>query len=227
MRFSTATGIQRGKNDDWFDPVLEQDSPLYIDPYLVFKDSAPMWTGAYDELVAFFERASELVLASGGTRNTAAWRKAIRLLQFPEPHELALGVAMGSPLGSGTGTVFADRIADVLNLLGSSAAPNLASIGGFALFCEGLGVDRISDIIANVLKSRLIAYTQQIMRTHSITGTSVTVKHSSWDRTTANWQSDELELWQNPATGGGVLLVPDRFLKEMPVVEPGAFWDWA
>lgn len=228
MRFSTASGIVQGEADDWFDPVLEQDSPLYIDPYLVFGDGAPEWAGAYDDVVSFFETALSLVLASGGNEDTAAWRKAIDLLHFPEPHEFALGLALGSPRGAGTGDKYARDIAKVLALVGESNVPRLAGIGGFSLFCEGLGVDRVSDILANILKSRFISYTQSTLARHGVVTAPCTVEHPSWSSGRGRWASNaDLDLLPNPWTGGGVLLVPDRFLKDIPRIEPHRFWDWA
>lgn len=227
MRFSESAGITIGPGDDWFDPVLEQDSPLYIDPYLVFQDDDPQWAGSYERVVEFFATAAELVLASGGSQDTPAWRKATRLLLFPEPAEFALGVALGSPLGAGTGPEFAARIAEVLQLVGQTRVPRLASIGGFALFCNGIGVDRISDILANVLKDRFISYTKSVLDRHAIGTELVDVKHAAWDATTGRWSDDNLELFPNPATGGGVLLAPRRFLKDIPRIEPDEFWDWA
>lgn len=227
MRFSIAAGVDKGKLDDWFDPVLEQDSPLYIDPYLMFEDDDPFWAGCYDRVVEFFETATELVLASGGNPDTPAWRKAMRLLMFPEPHELALGVSLGSPRGAGTGEDFAREIGEVLSLVGSSRVASLASLGGFALFCKGIGPDRISDIVSNILKDRLIEYTRLVNARHSVALKAVKVRHIQWDATRGRWEDDTLDLFPNEATGGGVLLVPERFLKDIPRIEADEFWNWA
>jgi len=35
MRFSEAFGVVRGQGDDWFDPVLERDTRLFVDPFLI------------------------------------------------------------------------------------------------------------------------------------------------------------------------------------------------
>lgn len=227
MRFSTAAGVTRGADDDWFDLVVDQDSPLYIDPYLVFEDEDPFWAGCYDEVVAFFELATGLVLAAGGEHDTPAWRKAVDLLSFPEPHEFALGVSMRSPRGAGTGRKFARRISEVLELLGTSRVQSLASIGGFALFCSGIGVDRISDILGNILKARFIQYTANVDARHGLPAQPVSVKHSAWNAVRGRWVNSDVELFANDATGGGVLLVPERFLKDIPRVEPDQFWGWA
>ena len=42
MRFTQLSGITPGDDDDWFDPVLSEDTPLYVDPFLVFEDQSPL-----------------------------------------------------------------------------------------------------------------------------------------------------------------------------------------
>ena len=44
MRFSEEFGIVRKKKDDWFDLECTEDTPLYVDPFLVFDDGDPRWT---------------------------------------------------------------------------------------------------------------------------------------------------------------------------------------
>lgn len=226
MRFSSAAGITLSGGEEWFDPVLEQDSPLYIDPYLIFDDADPMWSGAFERVTEFFANATTLVLAANGARDTPAWRKAARMLKFPEPSEFALGVSLGTPLGAGTGEVFAARIADVLALVGKDAAPDLASIAGFGLFTDGIGVDRISDIISNILKSYFITYTKRVLADNGIAGERVCVTNARWDAR-GNWRDDDYMLFKSSVTDKAVLLAPKRFLKDIPRVEPDHFWDWA
>jgi hypothetical protein len=36
MLFSDAYGIQRTAEDDWFDPLLNLDTKLFIDPFLLY-----------------------------------------------------------------------------------------------------------------------------------------------------------------------------------------------
>jgi hypothetical protein len=66
MRFSEHFDIATGVDDDWFDLLLNQDTPLYIDPYLVFDDNDPLWAASQASLVQYFEQALDLVLKSGG-----------------------------------------------------------------------------------------------------------------------------------------------------------------
>lgn len=227
VRFTKEFSVTRDAEDDWFDPVINQDTPLYVDPYLVFDDDDPLWSGAYEEVVRFFELATELVLTSNGHQDTAAWRKAERLLKFPEPKEFAFGFAMGSPEGAGTGSDFAGKIARTLDLVRKENVSQLAGISGFALFCEGIGMDRTSDILCNILKGRFIAYTQSVASRHRIPSEAVAVRNSAWNATRGQWINGNVTLPASPLVSGGILLSPERFLKEIPRVTPERFWNWA
>lgn len=229
MRFSTEFSVAAEPGaDDWFDPVLNQDTPLYVDPFLVFDDSDPFWADAKAEVIEFFEAAAGLIEEANGNKNALSYRKAIDLLHFPEPNEFALGLAMGSPRGSGTGSEFAYKMADTLDLVRKhGSAEDLASIGGFSLFCEGLGLDRISDILCNILKPRFIEYTQLVAKAHGVPMESVKVRHATWNPTRRRWVDEEVDLPKSPFGGGGVLLTPERFLKEIPRVTPDGMWGWA
>lgn len=51
----------------------------------------------------------------------------------------------------------------------------------FALFVPGLGVDRISDIFCNILKSRFIAYTEEVCQRHNVAVEQLSVRNASWN----------------------------------------------
>jgi hypothetical protein len=161
LRFTELSGINVGESDDWFDPVLSEDTPLYVDPFLVFEDQSPLFVDAHEDVVGFFATCRDLVRLDGGHRGRY-WDKALRLLTFPEPKEFALGLAMGSPNGSGTKEHFAEQMADALETISRVVDRRLAYVEMFALFVPGLGVDRISDIFCNILKSRFVTYTQEV-----------------------------------------------------------------
>jgi hypothetical protein len=229
MRFTKTFGVIRHKTkDDWFDLVLDQDTPLYVDPFLVFDDKDPFWASARDDVVEFFNAAAALIAEAYGNKNSPAYRKALRLLTFPEPKEFALGVAMGSPNGAGTGEKFAREMAAMLDLIRQhGSVASLASIAGFTLFCDGLGLDRMSDILCNILKEKFIVYTQDIAKARGVRMKKVDVKHASWDGKHLRWIDTKVLLPESSVTSGGVLLTPERFLKDIPRVTSEGFWAWA
>lgn len=105
MRFSEAFDVLRDSEDDWFDPHLTVDTPLFIDPLLLFLAGEP-WTSAHDRLLGHFVTCYEMVSKATSAQSTSA-KIARRLLMFPEPSELRLGYTKGGTSGSGSGSVFA------------------------------------------------------------------------------------------------------------------------
>lgn len=227
MRFSDHFGVSMDDEDDWFDPTLNSDTPLYIDPFLVFEDADPFWSAARHETIEFFALALEFVKLSGGQQTSPHWLKAQRMLKFPEPKEFALGLSMGHPEGSGAGFKYAQKMTEALGILAGHGVTEIQHIQSFSLFCEGLGVDRISDIFCNILKARFIEYTLEVASRHKVNLAEVPVKHTSWSRTTGRWTTASILLPSSPAFTGGVLLAPKRFMKDIPLVTPDGFWSWA
>jgi hypothetical protein len=149
-------------------------------------------------------------------------------LTFPEPKEFALGLAMGSPDGAGTGADLAAVMADALEVMTRAVERGVSFVDVFAVFVPGLGVDRISDMFCNIMKSRFIQYTQQVCAARGIATEVVSVRNSSWQEATGRWSDARVALPRSPVTGGAVLLTPDRFLQDIPQrVTANGFWDWA
>jgi hypothetical protein len=228
LRFSDHFSISAlTDDDDWFDPILNCDTPLYIDPFLVFDDDDPFWADARQIVLDFFSLALEFVRMAEGSRTSPHWLKAQRILTFPEPREFALGLSMGHPEGAGAGPVYAQRMTEALGVLAENNVKEVQHIQTFSLFCEGLGVDRISDIFCNILKFKFIEYTKNVAARHEVSLTSVPVKHLSWGRTNGRWHTGRVDLPSSPAFNGGVLLAPKRFMRDIPLVTPDSFWSWA
>lgn len=228
MRFTEQFAIERDSNhDDWFDCELSTDTPLYVDPFLVFEDDDPYWADARQTVIDFFGLALSFISAAGGDETSPHYLKAVRMLKFPEPSEFALGLSMGHPKGSGAGFKYARKMAAALDLLSQRGVTEVPYIQAFSLFCEGLGVDRISDIFCDILKPKFIKYTQSVASRHDLELEEVAVRAARWQPRTGRWDHLRVPLPKSPVTNEGVLLVPSRFLKDIPVVTPDSFWTWA
>src|SRR5690348_3070524 len=102
MKFTDCFGVTPDEDDDWFDPILSADTQLFVDPFRVYVEDDERWAEAHNVLVGFFNMTLSLVAASGFSEKSARWKKAKRLLRFPEPAEFCLGYG-DTPLGLGTG----------------------------------------------------------------------------------------------------------------------------
>ena len=148
---------------------------------------------------------------------------------FPEPPEFCLGKTFAGIEGSGAGRdLGADMAASILDALGVGLM-NTAHFEELVILGGGIGVDRISDICCNILKEDLIAYTQKVAARHGIPLVPKRVRHARWDSRFARWSDEEVLLPNNPHSekGRGVILVPERFVRTIPVMDAEGFWEWA
>jgi hypothetical protein len=65
MLFSQHFGITKAADDDWFDPILFTDTPLFIDPFLLFDGESGLFVGSHNEIIQFFNHLFQLIARSG------------------------------------------------------------------------------------------------------------------------------------------------------------------
>ncbi|GAA2386932.1 hypothetical protein GCM10009855_28800 [Gordonia cholesterolivorans] len=46
VQFSEYFDVAVDDDDDWFDPILDTDTRLFVDPFLIFKESDGPWSTA-------------------------------------------------------------------------------------------------------------------------------------------------------------------------------------
>ena len=80
MLASVHFGIRRTTLDDWFDPILDADTELFVDPFLVFKEPPGFWSGAHASLINHFNRAFMMIAEGSLNPATLAYKKALALL---------------------------------------------------------------------------------------------------------------------------------------------------
>lgn len=226
MKFTEYVGIARAKGSDWFDLDVNTDTPLYVDPFLIYRETSGRWAKAHKKVVAFFELAVTYLNLANGATASMHWSKAERLFNFPEPKEFALGLSMGHPEGSGVGPDTASLMVQALDRYRHRARTPEQIMGIFQVVVPGMGVDRISDMICNILKEDFIRYTKKVCEKHGAPTQEVLVRHAAWDQLGV-WHDLPCELPASPVFSGGLLLVPKRLLKEIPRVTPDGFWHWS
>lgn len=223
MRFSEHFGVARTPEDDWFDPHLTVDTKLFIDPLLML-EAGGEWKQAHDDLLAHFVYCYELVAKSTGPKSVSA-KAAKRLLTFPEPYELGLGYTSHSTKGAGGGTGFAQQMFDGIKAAIAAGLKTPEHIEEIGILNEGIGADRISDATANVIKAKLVSYTQGVAKRHKISMESHKVKNSRVVTREGRWMSEFVDLPTNPVTGKPILLVPEHILGSLPILNADDWFD--
>ncbi|MEV6527903.1 hypothetical protein AB0M43_38880 [Longispora sp. NPDC051575] len=230
MRFSEHYNVMPSQADDWFDTFLPADTKLAVDPFLIYEDTESHWETSHGRILSFFALLFELVAKSGGSEDSMYWKQAKGLLLFPEPAEFCLGVSEGTPLGLGSGPDLQAGMLEGIRTAVGLGYENISHMETLALFQGGMGLDRISDAVCNILKSYFIEYTQQVCARHSIPVEEFQLAHASWSEEYARWSDRKVKLPLNPYVTKRripVLLVPERFLRDIPVVTANGFWSFA
>ena len=214
-----------GKTDggDWFDVLLDSDTRLFVDPFLIYKETEGRWAGAHDELIAHFDETFKTLAKSGGKKKSPYFIKAVSDLVFPEPGEFCLGYTALGTHGAGGDVGLAMQIARAMQAAIKRGTKHLDHFELLGVFNAGIGPDRISDLTCTILKRHFISYTADI------------AKERGWD--TDTWEIPvgpnfsermEAELPTNPVseTEQPILLVPKRFLRRLPTLEADEWWAW-
>ncbi len=144
----------------------EKDFPVYLNPFVFSSREDAFSVEATRTIKSFFQHNLELIQI--GEINTA--RKNFSNLN--EPNETCLGMSRGNPVGKGIGEDNADDVFEsILNsdAIKSGLADDLEDT---AIFIEGIGKDKVSDMTTNIIRSNLIKYTQEQCNLHNISMTS-------------------------------------------------------
>jgi hypothetical protein len=225
MLFSEYFNITTTGRDDWFDPILDTDTALFVDPFLIFKDQRREWVGAHDQLIAHFDNCFKLIAQGNRNARSVAYKKALRLLTFPEPKELCLGYTKSGTGGAGGGKEYAKLIAQAMEAAIERGLTDLRHFEELGILNEGIGPDRISDFTCNVLRARLIKYTKSVAARHHLATQSVKVTGAAFDPVRRAWATEWHELPFNPYNKRPALLVPLRFLRDLPTINACDWWE--
>ena len=194
---------------DFVIPRKGVDIPLGIDPFLLFKSRNPEYRNLHDIVLNVFNAGVQAVRS--GTLHDAR-----ELLRFPEVPEIGLGYARASRRGSGVGTYLTELIVDTLVGSPQLQERGFRHVEEMQLLSVGIGPDRVSDIVANILKRFLIEYTQrQCEIWHLPTRTGVPLSHI-YNHSTGLWEDSHENLPVSDVDGTPFLLVPRRLVRVLP-----------
>lgn len=223
MLFSELFNIKCLGDEDWFNPILTQDTLLFVDPFAVFKSTDELFKDTYSEMMCFFQQVFELIAHAGGNKDNLSYKKAESILQFPEENAFCLGYSK-IRRGSGTGQLWAKTLASNINAIIAKGVTHISHFEELGIFCTGVGPDRLSDMTTNLLKNRFITYTQRKCNMYDIPMEKVRVKNAYFDSEYKHWCAGEFLLPINPYKNNSpIILVPKDFLNVLPEINSDDF----
>lgn len=226
MLFSETFSLGDVSAEEWFDPFLSIDTRLFIDPFLLYDNERDGFVGSHGEIIQFFHNAFELIAKSQGDRGSSYWKRAENILLFPEVEELCLGYTNEGTGGAGSGKEVARQIASGLWAAIQQGIKDLKHFEEVQIFQEGIGPDRISDATAGILRHRLADYTSTICVQYGIPLQDIRYGRSKFDVEAGRWISGTFRLPINPYNGKPIFLVPKRYIRTLPTINPNDYWDY-
>ncbi len=227
MLFSELHSISKDKEETWFDPNLDVDTKLFIDPFMLFSYSEKPFNNSHFKIINFFNEAFVLAAKSIGAPSGMSYTKLISMLTFPEVEEICLGYTNKSTGGSGSGVGFSQSIASALIKSIKYGIKEINHFEEIGILEKGIGPDRISDICANIIKEDLIQYTQDLCSKHGVPLQEFKVKNAKFNYEFKRWETNIVSLPLNPTNNKPILLVPKSILRELPSINADGFLDWA
>lgn len=187
-----------------FDPILDVDSRLFIDPALLEITQEAEFKGSREEMEHFFSGIVSLLKRSTSS-NDRFWKRADRELRFTEIKGTCLGYSKAGIDGNGIGSRLRNQVLSSIKELLDSGADDPILFELLGAFEEGIGSDRISDLLAYKLIDRICAYTERIISAVHFDGRRI--------------EYHNYFLPASPYSTHAVLLLPKSILHPLPLAK--------
>jgi len=152
-RLTDYHGIHAAQVDlDFAIPFLDEDIPLYLDPFMLWRSPSQQDHGLHTGLINAFNHLG--VLAAQGKEAQAIET----LIIASECDEVGLGTSL-TRKGKRIGADKAREIIDLFKVIPRYQQSGFRHFEEIQFFIEGISKDRISDFGCNFLKSFLIDFT--------------------------------------------------------------------
>src|SRR5258708_19396029 len=144
MLLSTTFSLTHGPEGDWVGSIVETDTKLFVDPFLIFQESDGFWVKGHDLLMERFNKAFTLVAEGYDNHKSIAYQKALALLKFKEPREFCLGFTAFGTGGLGGSDIYAGAIADAMEEAIKRGLKDLKHFKQLGILNQGIRPNRIS-----------------------------------------------------------------------------------
>ncbi|QQG44045.1 MAG: hypothetical protein HYW86_04235 [Candidatus Roizmanbacteria bacterium] len=185
---------------DFIDIPLNTDIPLFVDPYAISTRIDLFSMECAQIIINFFQSVIDDI--KNNNDNNAKYK----LNYLNELNDTHLGLSHNKPRGKGVSGEQSIELFEALKKSKAAISGLLNDLSDCELLIPGISRDKISDITTNIIKTKLIEYTQQQCITYNIQ----TYKVSSgklWNPVDGKWESGryvDLPIYKNTR----IILIP-------------------
>jgi hypothetical protein len=209
-RLTDHFGVHKSQAElDFVVQFLDEDLPLYLDPFLLWKSPSQQDQALHTSITNSFNYLN--YLCKRNKREAAI----DTLVHISECKEVGLGLSRtrrGARIGK-------SQAAEVLRLFETIPAYSDSGFTHFEviqLYVGGISKDRVSDISCNYIKSFLIDYTIEQCDMHAIPTQPVVLESVYNYRTNSLDRGVKLRLPVNPHNSEPLIFTPKRWLRFTP-----------
>lgn len=197
-------------------PTLNADTKLFIDPLLLANSiHKEINTGACSTYKKHFELVIRLLKASK-KEDDVPWRNAKRLLEFPEIKGTCLGYSGSSVSGSGSGAYTTNSVIQTAREIIGLGVEDPDLFVALAIFEDGIGPDRISDMATNVILPNLLEFNKRVLK-------ELKIPLEEYKIILKNGNQFDVQLPRNHFDKKSpIILVPADILRDLPIAK-----DWS
>jgi hypothetical protein len=209
-RITDYYGISSAQSElDFAIPFLDEDLPLYVDPFLLWKSPSLQDQALHTGITNCFNNLGRLLSLDRKEEAIS------QLIVASECAEVGLGMSR-KRVGTRISSAKAEEILSLFDVIPFYRQNGFTHFEEIQLYVKDISKDRVSDICCSFIKSFLIDYTMQECADLGIP-VQETVLDSLYDYPTNSFRSNvAVKLPVNPDSGSAILFVPKRWLRFSP-----------
>jgi len=191
---------------DFAIPFLNEDIPLYVDPFLLWRSPSYQDQAIHTSIINSFNQLGHLVQRG---KHTEAIEQ---LVMASECDEVGLGHS-ANRRGKRFGKNVAEKILSLFDNISVYNKRGFTHFEEIQFFIDGISADRISDIACNFMKSFLIDFTIEQCQKFGLPLANCTLQ-SLYNQQNYSFEKQvQVSLPVHPESGSPILLIPKRWLR--------------
>lgn len=223
MKFSNYFNLNNFKQQDleFLDIRVDWDNKLFIDPTRIEAEKNSLSVECDRVIIDFFNTVLDLYAESKIDEARA------NLVYSGESNEIFLGYTEGFPQGTGNSEEDLDDIFKYIDTKDLISKGLIGKIEDLQVFIDNFGCDKMSDLIASLVKHKLIEFTiNQCDKLNIVRDYQITKRY--WNRQTHKW--DEITDFVPSVVGPGgidfpVVLVPKKYVVTNQLYDSEKYWE--
>ncbi len=221
-RYSEYVRYKYNDKDEWFDPQIGWDVPLFIEPQLLKNINIPELEDGYKKIIEYILNIFKILDTS------VDYKLKRKMVDFEEVKEANLGFSYCSNEGSGLTGEAAIKVMIKMKKLLKQGLFDLEHFESIVIFDDNINSDRITDMIMCILKKDFIKYSLKIAYKNNFPIDKFKLR-TEFDFEKMKWKNEIIEIpyiINDKMEKVPVILVPKCILVNEIYSEGENFIDW-